>query len=421
MNGPRLHSGGAAFSFITPMKTKLIAALAGTVLALILLRSLVSVHTVAGNEVGVKETWGAGVAPDPLLPRTYVFIPGFATKVYDYDMSSQVFVMNNIPSHTEKTYRGRETDAYKVQSEEGQDMTISLNVQWRLDPLKVVELHKTVRKEVEEKVLRPTVMRVVKDAATKRKAIEAYSGVGLVTLQKEIQDALTSPESELRHRGVIVTNFVVEGIMLDPEYIGQIKARQVATQKKLTADEEQKAAEAVALRAKSEAQADYNKQLVEAERDKAVGILNAEKLAQQQTLAAEADAKKQVVAAEAQKQVAVLNATGEQQASELKARAILALGQSEAESQRLKLSAYAVPGAEAFVRIEVAKGIGSAFSNIKGFLPADMKFNVLTESMEKSVNVLMGGDHPAGGGGMTLGVPVANPATLGNGSAAARR
>ena len=401
------------------MKTKLIAALVGTVFALILLRSFVSVHTVAGNEIGVKETWGGGVAPDPLPPRTYVFVPGFATRVYDYDTAAQVFVMNNIPSHTEKSYHGRETDAYLVQSEEGQNMTISLNVQWRLDPAKVVEIHKTVRRDVEEKILRPAVMRVVKDAATKRRAIEAYSGPGLVSLQKEIQDTLTNPENELRHRGVIVTNFVIEGISLDPEYIGQIKARQVATQKKLTADEEQKAAEAVALRAKSEAQADYNKQVVEAERDKAVGILSAEKLAQQQVLAAEAASKQQLIAAEAQKQVAILAATGEQQASELKARAILALGQSEAEAQRLKLSAYAVPGAEAFVRIEIAKSVGLAFSNVKGFLPADMKFNVLTESVEKSVNVLMGGDHPTGG--MALGVPV-NPAlgnSNNNGSAAA--
>ena len=402
------------------MKTKLIAALVGTVFALVLLRSLVSVHTVAGNEVGVKETWGGGVSPDPLPPRTYVFIPGFATRVYDYDTASQVFVMNNIPSHTEKAYRGRETDAYKVQSEEGQDMTLSLNVQWRLDPAKVVEIHKTVRRDVEEKILRPAVMSTVRDAATKRKAIEVYSGAGQVGLRQEILQALIAPESDLRRRGVIVMNFVLEGIVLDPEYIGQIKARQVATQKKLTADEEQKAAEAVALRAKSEAQADYNKQVVEAERDKAVGILSAEKLAQQQVLAAEAASKQQLIAAEAQKQVAILAATGEQQASELKARAILALGQSEAEAQRLKLAAYAVPGAEAFVRIEVAKGIGSAFSNIKGFLPADMKFNVLTESMEKSVNVLMGGDHVTGG--MALGVPVTtvNPAAVSGGPAAPR-
>ncbi|MBV9127714.1 MAG: prohibitin family protein, partial [Verrucomicrobia bacterium] len=279
------------------MQTKILAAVVAAVVLLFLLHFLVGFQTVGGNQLGVKETWWGGVDPQPLQPRTYMFVPGFTTKVYPYEKSTQVFIMNNIPSSVEKVGRGRETDAYKVQSEEGQDMTISLSVQWRIDPEKVVEIHKTVRHDIEEKILRPTVMRVVKDAATTRKAIDAYSGNGLVKLQKEIQDRLTDPASDLRRRGVIVENFVIEGITLDPDYIGQIKARQVATQKQLTAAEEQKAAEAVALRSKAEAQADYNKRLVEAERDKAVGVLKAEQEARQQVLAAEAQKEQQVLAA----------------------------------------------------------------------------------------------------------------------------
>ncbi len=363
------------------MQTRILATVVACVVALVLLHFLVGFQTVGGNQLGVKETWWGGVDPQPLAPRTYMFIPGFTTKVYPYDKSTQVFIMNNMPSHIEKVGKGRETDAYKVQSEEGQDMTISLSVQWRIDPDKVVEIHKTVRHDIEEKILRPTVMRVVKDAATTRKAIDAYSGPGVVKLQKEIQDHLTDPKSDLRSRGVIVENFVIEAITLDPDYIGQIKARQVATQKQLTAAEEQKAAEAVALRSKSEAQADYNKRVVEAERDKAVGVLKAEQ-----------EAKQQVLAATAAKQQQVLAAEGEQEASVLKAKAVLALGEAEAEATRLKLSAYSAQGADAFVKIEVSKNIGYAFSGIKGFLPADMKFNVLTESMQRSVNLLMGTD-----------------------------
>jgi hypothetical protein len=80
----------------------------------------------------VKETWDGGVLPDPLQPKTYVLFPGFTQKVFKYDMSSQVFVMNDQP---DATYgEGRRRDSYLVQSSEGQDMRISLNIRWRRDP-----------------------------------------------------------------------------------------------------------------------------------------------------------------------------------------------------------------------------------------------------------------------------------------------
>src|SRR5690606_21672839 len=125
---------------------------------------------------------------------------------FKYDMSSQVFVMNDA---AQATYgEGRTRDSYLVQSSEGQDMRISLNVRWRRDPAYVVEQHKTVRDNVEEKILRPEIMRVVKDSATTRTALMAYAGEGLVQLQSEISNALMSPDADLRKRGVIVENFV---------------------------------------------------------------------------------------------------------------------------------------------------------------------------------------------------------------------
>jgi regulator of protease activity HflC (stomatin/prohibitin superfamily) len=269
---------------------------------------LFDVEVVTGHEVGVMETWNDGVKPEPYSPKTYFLF--INEKMFKYDTSTQVFVMNDLASqpedakkgHTKDVTKGREKDAYLVQSAEGQDMHISLNVQWRMDPTKVVALHKTVRYDIEEKLLRPVVMRVVKDQATKRTAIEAYSGLGLVALQNDIQKVLMDDKNELKDRGVIVDNFVIEGIRLDPKYISEITEKQVAIQRKLKADEQTKAAEAEALRAKAEAQADLQKQVVAAERDKQVGILTAEKSARQAVLAAEADKSKVVLQAEAEKE-----------------------------------------------------------------------------------------------------------------------
>ncbi len=373
------------------MKQIITLVLAGIIVLALLVASvvIVDITTIEGNQLGVKETWEGGVEPDALQPKTYILFPGFTQKIFKYDMSSQVFVMNDAGMSTYGEGRGR--DSYLVQSSEGQDMRISLNVRWRRDPAFVVEQHKTVRDNVEEKILRPEIMRIVKDRATTRTALDAYSGEGLVKLQSDISTALMSADADLRKRGVIVENFVIEHIGLDPAYVEQIKARQVAVQERLRAIEETRAAEARADRAKAEAQAAYEKALVDAKRDKEVGVLEAEKRAEQQVLSATAAAKQVELAAEADKNRNVLAATGEQEAALLRAQAIEALGKAEAEATRLRLSAYSAEGSEAFVRIEVAKSMSEAFKNIDGYLPQDMTVNLLSDSFLRAVEAVVGG------------------------------
>lgn len=353
------------------------------VLALVLILGffmLFDITTIKGNELGVKETWSSGVVAEVYQPKMYFLMPG--ETLYPYDASSQVFVMNDKPMHMEgKTSIGREKDAYKVQSSEGQDMTISLNLRWRINPEKLVAIHKTVRKDIEEKLIRPVVMRVVKDEATKMKAIDAYSGEGLVRLQTVIQAALTGTGegAELKERGVMVENFVIEHIELDPKYIEEIKGKQIAMQQSLRAVEEQKAAEAKALVAKAEAQADFNKRSVEAERDAKVMVT-----------AAQAENEKAILTAKAEQQKLTLEAEGKKAAMIATAEGTLAMGKAEAQAKELLLKAWAVPGAESFVKVEVSKNLGTAFSGIKGYLPSDMKVNLITDNFVKAVDTMTG-------------------------------
>ena len=303
--------------------------------------------------------------------------------------------MNNNTASSGEVGGGRDHDSYKVQSSDEQTMDISMNVVWKLDPAKILKIHQEVRggsfdntnHAVEEKLLRPILMKIAKDEATRLKATEAYAGEGLVNLQNVIFQRLT--DSELEEQGVIVENFVIERIDLDPQYLEEIKLRQVAVQRELRSVQEEKAAIAEARKTKAEAQADYERKVVEAERDKAVGVLEAEKQAEQAILAAEADAKKVVLQAEAEKQRTVLGAEGEKESGELKAAAILALGQAEAEAQKLRLQAYAVPGADVFAKVEISKSMAEAFKNIKGYLPESMKLNVLTGSFNDGVKAVV--------------------------------
>jgi regulator of protease activity HflC (stomatin/prohibitin superfamily) len=327
-----------------------------------------------------------------------MFFPGFNKSVYIYDMGIQLYVMNNNESK-EEVAEGRKADAYVVQSADQQDMHISLRVQWRRRPEKIVQLHVYARDRVEERLLRPRVQNIVKNQATLRTALEAYSGAGLVKLQQDILKELQA-DNELNSY-LVIDSFVIEHIGLDPKYTGQIVDRQVAVQERLKNIEQTKAAEAAADKAKALAQADYEKVLVEARRDKEKGILEAEKTAQTQVLNAEAAAKQTVLAAkaaaekvhldaDAEKSRNVLIASGEREAAENRAKAILALGQAEAEAQKLKLSAYAVPGADAFVKIEVAKSFALGVQNVKGYLPEKMSVNLLAEQYAKGINLLVG-------------------------------
>lgn len=362
--------------------TKLIVIGVVAVIALVVSLTLINIETIHGNELGIKETWGEGVVNEVLQPKTYFLFPGYSQTVIPYDASSQIFVMND-KKHDEKG-EGRANDAYLVQSSEGQDMTISMNLRWRIDPKRLVDIHKTVRKSIEEKLIRPVLMRVVKDEATKGTAIVNYSGAGLVALQAAIQRFLISTNCELHDRGVIVENFVIEEIKLDPKYIDEIKQKQIATQRQLKAIEEQKAAEAEALVAKSKAQADLNKVVVEAERDKQVVVLKAE-----------AENEKQILAAKAEQQKLILEAQGQMQASFSKAEGTLAMGKAEATAKELLLKAWAVPGAESFIKVEVAKSVAEGFKNIQGYLPGDLKISTLSTTFIDAIEAITGRAVPA--------------------------
>lgn len=344
----------------------------GVFFLLTLLFTLSKVTTVAGNQIGVMETWMGGVQDSPLPPRTYWCLPW--QTVYKYSIATQVFVMNDVPGDSE-LHNGRERDSYLVQSKDSQDMHLSLQVQWRVDPEHVVILHKTVGPTgIEEVVMRPALLRIVKDEATTREAIEAYSGDGLVKLQQDIERDLSDPAGELRGKGIIVDSFVIEHIRLDADYVAEIKARQVAIQKEQRAVQEEKAAQAEALKAKAIAQAALNTAVVKAESDKQVQVLKAEAENEQEILKAEAEAKKVVLAAQAEKD-----------SGELKAASILAIGTANAESEKLKFSAYSAEGADVYAKIQIATALGNSLSGIKGYLPENMNVFTLGESFSKAV------------------------------------
>lgn len=369
----------------------IIALLIGSVL-------IVKVRSVDGNEVGIVQTWD-GIEPN-VKPggATYFLFPGFSKQLFTYDVGVQTYVMND-KDDKQEVAEGRKTDAYVVQSKDQQDMRISLRVQWHRLPDKIIDLHRYAPNNVEERLLRPVLQSVVKNQATLLTALEAYSGAGLVELQADILKALRA-DGELS-RFVFIDGFVIEHIGLNKEYTDQIVARQVAVQEKLKAEEQTKASIAKAEKAKADAQADYEKTLVEAKRDKEKEILNQQAVSEKAIIAAAANAKNLIVTQNAESEKVVIAAKAEaarnvaiseaqKQADINRAVGIEAIGKANADANKSLLASYAVPGSDLFTRIQVAKSLSESFAGVKGYLPQNVTYNTVAENFNKGVSLLVG-------------------------------
>lgn len=376
------------------ISSKAIGFVVVAVIVLIILASTCGMVNVSGSELAVKETVSGGLSDQIYPPGTY-FPFRWNTKYYVYDMTTKVFVMNEDPESDQTN--GRDYDPYLVQSADQQDMHISFSIRWRFDPTKILDIHKNYHAHtdsepgiIEERLLRNDAQRIVKNHATKMKAAEAYSGTGLVQLQTEIETDLASPNSDLYAQGIIVENFVIEKIVLDPEYVKEIRMRQLATQQTLRAAEEARAAEAMALAAKAKAQTALNEQVVAAEAAKQVAVLKAEQLAESEIVAAQAEAKKVELAAAAEAARLITAANARRQSAEAEAAAVLAAGKAAAEARRLEFSAYADPGAQTYAMIECSKNMAAAFSGVSGYLPPGINITSLSSDYLTAVRQFMG-------------------------------
>ncbi len=338
--------------------------LSGVALLAVIVACVVFVEfkTVKGGELGVKETWSDGVIDDVLEPKNYWLFPGFTQEIFTYDATLKTF---DIPE-------------YKIRSSDNQEMTISSKVQWRRDPAKLVQHHKTFKQEAEQIAIMPAMIGAILRHGTTYKAIDAYSGEGLIRMQNDIQADLLA-NTQLKNDGVIIETFIIIYNHLAPDYLAEINGRQLATLRQSRAAEEQKAAEAEALVAKSKAQADLNKQVVEAERDKQVMVLKAE-----------AENERSILAAKAEKEKLALEAEGKKVAMIAEAEGTRALGEAKATANKALLESFAVQGSASYTQIEISKNVAAAFQNIKGYLPEGMSITLLTDSFNKSVDALTG-------------------------------
>ena len=388
---------------ISPVAKLLIVAAAFAVVIFAGL-STFTTTTVQGNQVGVRETWSGGVDPNPLPPKTY-FYNRWLTQIYTYETSGQGYAMND---KDEPFASGRRVDPLIVNSRDNQQVVFHILVTWRIDPAHVVALHKNYRNNIDERILRPAIVKAVSVRATLQDAIDLYSGEKLNQLRSDVEHDLKDPAGNLSGNGIVVDSFVIEKpTFMNKEYVDNIERRQVQIIIQSRAHEEQLANEALALAAKSAAQKQLNEQVVAADAAKQVAILQQEATAQQSIIQTSANAKNAVTQQEAESKKIVLAAQAEadrqvaiSQASKTaelnRAVAIEAVGRAQAQANSLLLTSYSVAGADLYTRIQVAQSFAQAINNVR-YYPPNATFNTIASDFDKGLSLLVGQPVKAAG------------------------
>lgn len=370
------------------------------VISLVLLFGVLKYETVEGNYAAVKETWDGGVQKEALPPKTY-WIYRWTEELFHYDMSGQVFVMNDKGNDTHG--EGRRFDALEIKSSDNQKVVLNVTLQWHRAIDKLADMHRQYRTEVEEKLIRPNIVRVLIAHATVKPALELYSGKELVDLQKQVEEELKKTDGPLHSGGVIVDSFVIDYTHFpDTKYVENIEARQRAliAESRFLAEQKTNQAEADAAKiaalkkqyqdvveAETKAkktiidqQAESDKATIQAKADALNAITRQEAESQKIVLQAKADAEKAIALADADKQKELFRAVG-----------IEAVGRAEAEANKLKLASYSAPGSDNYVKVEVAKQFASGLANVR-FFPSNATYNTIAKDFDSGLSLLVGGN-----------------------------
>lgn len=296
---------------------------------------------VGGNEAGIVETC-SGVEDKVYGPGTH-FMLAFCNDAFEYNVGTQLEVLKQCAPNDAACLEDRDEDCFKVKVKGGQEVCLDLRTEYQLDSAKLVELHKSVKDQYEQVILRPAVIRRTKNRATLMTADELYADTTQVTLEKAVEEELLG-DDDVKRAGIHIHSFIIESVHLDPAYESEVKQKSVAQQAKLKEIELAGAATERAKRVAADAQSQIETARAAAEGEK-VG---------------------KVKAAEAEAERTVLQATAEKDASVLRAEGLLAQGRAEAEVDRLKRDAlYAGEGGGRRAQVEMAQ---ARAKELKGLL-----------------------------------------------------
>lgn len=210
--------------------------IAGILVALLVFVGFNAFIIINPGQAGVLSILGK--AQDGALLEGIHFKPPIVSTVDVYDVTVQKF---EVPAQSS--------------TKDLQDLTASFAINFRLDPLKVVEIRRTqgTLQNIVAKIIAPQTQESFKVAAAKRTVEEA------ITKRTELKDDFDNAlNSRLDKYGIIVLDTSVVDLTFSPEFARAVEEKQIA---------EQRAQRGVyiAQEAEQQAQADINRAIGKAE------------------------------------------------------------------------------------------------------------------------------------------------------------
>lgn len=174
----------------------------------------------------------------------------FVYNTYIYDLRRQEYTMTSRKGEGKKA---NIDDSLWAPTSEGLQVGIDLTTWYRVNPDKLVYIHRKIGPDYSEKIVRPTIRSVVRLVISEYKVMDVYSAKRRV-IQSEIQERI---KKILEPDGFIIDGVVLRDVHFTPGFAKAIEEKQIAQQEAERMNyvllKEQKEAERKKIEAEGEA------------------------------------------------------------------------------------------------------------------------------------------------------------------------
>ncbi len=177
-------------------------------------------------------------------------VPPLIYNTYIYDLRRQEYTM------TSRKGEGRKAnidDSLWAPTSEGLQVGIDLTTWYRVDPDKLVYIHRKIGPDYAEKIVRPTIRSVVRHVISEYKVMDVYSAKRRL-IQQEVEKRI---KKMLEPDGFVIDGVVLRDVHFTPGFAKAIEEKQIAQQEAERMNyvllKEQKEAERKKIEAEGEA------------------------------------------------------------------------------------------------------------------------------------------------------------------------
>jgi regulator of protease activity HflC (stomatin/prohibitin superfamily) len=214
-----------------------------------------------------------------LEPGLRWIIP-FAESVERYEISNQTYTMSIATNEGQQ----QGDDSITARTLDGQEIFVDASVIYKIDPMKVVQVHIQWQKRYPSDLVRAQARGIIRDAVSQYKVEEVVS-VKRVEMTQKVSDALIKKLSE---NGLMLVDFVLRNITFSKEYAASVEQKQIAEQQALQAKFVVESKKQEAEQARQTAQGAADAAVIRAKGDAEARVLNAEAEAKALNLIAQA-------------------------------------------------------------------------------------------------------------------------------------